>query len=80
MFQSILVMVHDDDCGAELNHKGFCPVCGFAPDGQSVAFKQISLEELDALFKQGRTLLGRERKPLRGQLQHILNGILEGFK
>ncbi len=55
----ITVMVHDDDCGEILESSGACRKCGFHPDMQSVAFKEVSAEEL-----RGRTALGPGRRPV----------------
>jgi hypothetical protein len=58
------VMFHDDDCGELLDRAGRCPACGFHPDMQSTAFREVSDAELERLMSEGRTFLGTHRTPL----------------
>ena len=43
------VLMHDDDCGAELDARGRCPKCGFAPDMQSTAFVFVAEGDAETL-------------------------------
>lgn len=58
------LMFHDDDCGELLDRKGRCPKCGFHPDAQSTAFKEIPEAEVQELIREGKTFLGPYRKPV----------------
>lgn len=58
------LMFHDDDCGELLDKDGRCPKCGFHPDMQSTAFKEVPDAEVSKLRAGGRTLLGLNRRPI----------------
>lgn len=39
---------HDDPpCNEKLNKDGYCPVCGFYPDMQSVSLKELKKNKSD---------------------------------
>lgn len=61
---TIMLMYHDDSCGELLDNTGMCPKCGFHPDGQSVAFTDVSLKLYNLGKAQGMTFLGRYREPM----------------
>lgn len=61
------LMEHDDDCGELLDAGGQCPRCGFHPDGQSVAFREVPDAEVADGLRRGRTFLGLHRRPITAQ-------------
>lgn len=58
------IMFHDDDCGELLDKEGRCPKCGFHPDMQSTAFKEVPDAEAMRLRASGRTMLGLNRRQI----------------
>lgn len=58
------IMFHDDDCGELLDKDGRCPKCGFHPDMQSTAFKEVPDADVLKLRSQGRTMLGLNRRQI----------------
>lgn len=60
----IFMMFHDDNCGELLDKEGECPACGFHPDMQSTAFREVKYEEYAPLAEMGRTFLGLRRTKL----------------
>lgn len=59
------LMFHDDSCGELLDHEGRCPSCGFHPDMQSTAFRDVPEPEVRERQALGRTFLGEGRKEIR---------------
>jgi hypothetical protein len=59
------LMVHDDGCGAFLDKLGRCPACGFSPDQQSTAFREVDTATLvHELRVAGKSFLGQFRVPI----------------
>lgn len=59
-----MLMFHDDDCDALLDHEGKCPKCGFVPDLQSTGYKEISEREIIQRLSKGQTMMGSKRRPI----------------
>jgi hypothetical protein len=52
----MMLMFHDDDCGELLDADGKCGKCGFYPDMQSTAYREVADSELRPLLKAGRSV------------------------
>ncbi len=61
----MMLMFHDDSCGELLDSSGKCPKCGFHPDMQSTAFREVPGDELQQLRAAGLDFLGERRVPVR---------------
>lgn len=60
-----LLMVHHDGCGTFLDKYGRCPSCGFSPDMQSTAFREVDTATLiQELRVAGKSFLGQFRVPI----------------
>jgi hypothetical protein len=52
----MMLKFHDDDCGELLDADGKCGKCGFYPDMQSTAFRDVPASELRPLLAAGRSV------------------------
>ena len=57
-------MYHDDGCKAFLDKWGFCPVCKYRPDMQSLGIKEVSDADLAWRLAHGQTFMGPYRTPI----------------